>query len=753
MSLPKHKNILLLITRDDDQFLHKFKQFSGDCAIFVSNMKVDTFTEIELYCKQRNITGILSTSLPLLKKLIGYTESNPSIDNYAGSLFKKSGLEIVFVHPLAHLYTVPYGEFLMRRYTSKLIDSQAWEKTSCTEFKWKLVKPENVEEVYERLQASPLIAVDIETKKQYLTISCIGFTAIFFDSPTGKPYSESYVLPITNEFELEWMKKLVSVSGDKIFQNGKYDNSYLTRWNAPVYNWLWDTANMFHAWYSELPKDLASLGAFFIRDVQYWKDLAETSDLMEYYKYNALDTWVTANVMLAWIEEAPAWAKVNYLKKFPINFPSHLCEMTGIKRDGEKLEIVRTEIKELIKTKTKNFELMTGHPGINTNSPKQMKELLFILGSGDLPSTQEMYLNKCALRHPFNARIISTLLDIRGDRKLISTYLRSDEDKKNESDKGAKEFNGTILYSINPHGTDTGRNASREHHFWCGLQIQNIPRGETVKQTFVSYPGFLFGESDLEQAESRDTAYIAGEEKLIEAVSNARDFHSVNASAFFGIPYEEIYDDKLKKTKNKKLRDLAKRVNHGANYNMGANTLVNTMGEDKIIEARNLLKLPRSWNFRQVAEYLLGIFHRTYPGLAGIYYTGVTNTIKITKLLVGATGWTRYCFGNPTADKLALNAYIAHGPQSLNAMVLDEAFMEVFYKLAMDETHRHNFKLLAQVHDSILFQYKEGHDYLAEKVKELMEIPVEVKGYDGKTRTFTVPAALKSGKRYWSELE
>jgi len=39
-----------------------------------------------------------------------------------------------------------------------------------------------------------------------------------------------------------------------------------------------------------------------------------------------------------------------------------------------------------------------------------------------------------------------------------------------------------------------------------------------------------------------------------------------------------------------------------------------------------------------------------------------------------------------------------------------------------------------------------------------MEIPVTVKGYDGKTRTFTVPAAIKAGKDgsgayRWSETE
>ena len=67
------------------------------------------------------------------------------------------------------------------------------------------------------------------------------------------------------------------------------------------------------------------------------------------------------------------------------------------------------------------------------------------------------------------------------------------------------------------------------------------------------------------------------------------------------------------------------------------------------------------------------------------------------------------------------------------------------------------FKLCAQIHDSILYQYRAGHEYLAEEVRKEMEIPITVRGYDGETRTFTVPSAIKDGKNhdsvYWSETE
>jgi DNA polymerase I-like protein with 3'-5' exonuclease and polymerase domains len=440
--------------------------------------------------------------------------------------------------------------------------------------------------------------------------------------------------------------------------------------------------------------------------------------------------------------------------------------MTGIARDMEELTVAKKEQEEVIQNQSAALDRMLSVKNFNVSSPIQMKQLLKILGCGDLESADEKNLKKAALRHPLNSRIINSVLAVRKARKLVSTYLTE-----------GKEYNGTardgkrprILYALNPHGTDTGRLASKEHHFWCGLQVQNIPRGIAVKRTLIADDGFVIAECDLEQAESRDTAHIAGDENLIVAVSGSRDFHSVNASAFFGVPYDSIFDQSAGKTRDKPLRDLAKRVNHGANYNMGPNVLVETMGEEKVREAARILKLPKLWSLKQIAEHLLAAFHKTYPSISRVYYPGVIHEITTTKMLTSkathevpyqasVSGLTRYCFSDPSKSKSALNAYVAHPPQSLNAMTLNKAFMRVFYEIAMHPDHSSNFKLCAQIHDSILFQFRKGHTYLAEKVKEIMEIPVSVKGYDGRVRRFVVPAATKAGKDgtgsfRWSETE
>lgn len=764
--------LLFYGTPEDKPYLPTIKPFIGGhkCYVQTPVAALTTFFEIESYCKSRGIDGVITTSPHLLAKLTGRDKC--SINDFAGSYFKKSGIEFVVVDPLEQNMTVPYGKFMFERFSSKLVSRERWLSTP--EFKWKVIRSEgDFNEALHWLSNSILIGVDIETFKNPLSIRCIGYTGLQL-SPTGNLETFSYVIPLTDAGYLAWMRQLNSIPVPKVTQNGKYDHSYLARYDALCAQWYWDTATMMHSWYCELPKDLASLQAFFVREAFYWKDLAESNDLETYYLYNAKDTWATVLVAWAWIHEAPDWAKNNYLMEFPINYPAHLSELTGIPRDMEALQVGRQEVEDTITAKLARLQVMLGTQHFNPNSPKQMLALFKTLGSGDLTSTDDKNMAKVAFRHPLNSRIIDMirgvpksddpeLMGLRALRKVKSTYLRTadDEDKKGEG--GGKEFNGRILYALNPHGTDSGRLASREHHFWCGLQVQNIPTGKLVKQTLKAPDDFYFGESDLEQAETRDTAFITGDTNLIEAVSSERDFHSHNTAAFFGVPYESVYDDTLKKVINKTLRNLAKRVNHGANYNMGAQVMVDTMGERAIYEAARLLKLRPGLNAVEIATFLLDRFAATYPVVRHDYQQWIIATVTTTKMLIGGTGWTRYCFNDPRKSKPALNSYISHVPQSLNAMVLNQAFMKVFYDIAINPTYAPYFRLVGQIHDSIPFFYHKDHLYLPDMVKERMEIPITIKDIKGVERTFTVPAALKIGKTdkegnfkraiYWSETE
>lgn len=773
-------NCLFLGTPEDKEYVPYLKSlFSGKTTYVVCGGEIKYLTMLELYCSKREITGVVCTDREILSKLlaeVGNIRSNPSLDDYQGSVFTYKSVEIVFISPLKQLFTVPYGKFIAQRFISKVTQPTTWAEP--TAFSWTLLKPENIDHVYENFSHAYAIAADIETFRDPLSIRCIGFTAVFVD-PNGTLTSSSAVLPLDSVWALAWMRKFCTLPVQKIFQNGKYDISYLLRYNSVPTEWYWDTANLFHSYYSELPKDLAYLNAFFLRKVVYWKDLAESNDLFEYYKYNALDTWATANVWIRQLIELPEWARRNYTLEFPLNYPCLLSEMTGLRRDPERLLESRHAVDETIKEQEGTLRRVLDLPGFNTNSPTQVKDLLKLLGCGDITSTQEKDLQKASYRHPLNGWIIGKIIKNREARKLKSTYLSLPSDEK-----GAAEFYGRILYSLNPNGTDSGRLASRKHHFWCGLQIQNIPTGPEVKRTLRCEDGFYLGECDLEQAESRDTGYLSGDVSLIAALTSGKDFHSTNASAFFGLTYEQIYDDETGKTKNKPLRDLSKRTNHGATYNMGEGVMLDTMGLEKVWEAKRLLKLSFTEPLK-ITGYLLDRFHATYPGIRGpnkpfsegTFYAHIVREISETKKLVSRAyhhtrynlskfpdstayiengDWTRYCFGNPEKSKPALNSYVSHPSQSLNARTLNEAYMEVFYEIALPNPT--DFRLHAQIHDSILFSYRAGFQHLASQVKNLMEIPVTVQNIRGEYVTFTVPAALKLGKAdkpavYWNETE
>lgn len=770
--------ILFVGTFLDKNFLPHLKGCVGGASVPVCLTPPKTLLELKMLCKKQFITQVISTSVPLLEKLLEWDKrAKPTLSEYAGSLFTigtgtdaDPKIEVVFIPPLQRLVTMGYGKFLATRFINKFTKRSTWTKP--TDFNWELAAEHNVEEIYTEYSKAFIVAVDIETLREDAQIRCLSYTAFF--SAAGSIRSHTVVLPMDSMFWVVWMRKFNLLAAPKVLQNGKYDIAYFARFNAPLHNYAFDTANMFHAWLSELPKNLGFINAFLIREAMYWKDLAHTDDLMEYYRYNALDTWATGNAFIAMLLEVPQYAITNYALEFPLVFPCHKSEMTGIKRDMDKLAEARKQQEGVIASHSASLDKMLGVTNFNTNSPIQMKALFKILGCGDLKKQDEKNIEKARFRHPLNARILAHVIAARKARKVVSTYLTVGEK--------AKEFNGRILYSLNPHATDTSRLASASHHFWCGYNVQNQPRGPIVKQTYKADPDFLFAEVDLSQAESRDTAYISGDAGLISAVEHSPDFHSANASAFFGVPFEAIFDASLAKVLDKKLRDLAKRVNHGANYNMGWMVLIDTMGERKIIEARGLLGLSRIWSMRQVAEHLLAAFHEAYPGIVGTYYKGMVSEVVQSGYLKSMAihhdsntiitadnweasydgraigSWTRRCFGNPTKSKPVLNSYIAHCPQSLNAQTLNKGMLRVFNEITINPVYANNIKVLAQVHDSILFQYRIGHHYLCDMVRERMEIPVTIKAYDGKVRSFTVPADVKDGidgkvARYWSETE
>lgn len=745
-------HLLLTTTPDQQNSLARFSKLAclhGHRVSVYSGYPL-TLSEVVTKAKASAVDAILCSNQIILEKTLHslhdfrepLTKKQLSLDDYQGSLLDCRGIPMVVLNPPEQIMTVPYGSYIFSRFIQKVTKPAEWFPQ--TKFVWSVATPESVENDFNSFRSNArLLAVDIETPRSNptKTISCISFTAWFPETHT----TNSIVFPFDSLWALAWIRKFAALPQPKVLQGGTYDVIYLLRFNIPLYNWLYDTLNLFHSYYSELPKRLDFVAAFALRDIRYWKDDGKTGNLEDYFRYNALDGWATINSCLSLMLELPEWAIRNYLEEFPINFPAVHCELEGWKVDQERFVIAKEKATREHAQKLSNLRKMLKAPNYNPNSWQQNKKVFAILGCGDLPTTGEKDMLKAEYRHPLNARVLGDVRAYKAGTKELGNYM--DE---------RKFWNWRLFYRLNPAGTDTGRMSSSESSFWVGYQIQNIPVGEEVKQYLVADPGWKLAEPDASQSEARCVFYMAGEEKGIELVESGKDYHSWNIQAFFGIKYEEVWDTSTGKSKNKDIRDLSKRTNHGANYNMTAGVLLDTMGPRNVAKAKVLLKLPTHWTLKQVCQFLLQRYSATYPKVKGLWYEQIINSIELTKKLVSPLGWTRHFFGDPRNNKHHLNAAVAHGPQNLSVTIINRGLYRLWWEILYGCLHG-NVRLKAQIHDSAPFQYREtpGRDsrFILEKVKELMTIPVDVKGADGVTRKLVIPIAMSAGKERWSELK
>lgn len=260
-------------------------------------------------------------------------------------------------------------------------------------------------------------------------------------------------------------------------------------------------------------------------------------------------------------------------------------------------------------------------------------------------------------------------------------------------------------------------------------------------------------EPDKAQSEARCVGYMAGDIKLINLVESTHDYHAWNAQEFFGVPYERIYDEVKKETLDKDLRDLSKRTNHGANYNMGGAVMLDTMGPKRVAQAKLVLKLPAYMRLQAVCDYMLEKYEQTYPQVKGLFYDTIVATIEKTNKLVSAYGWTRYFFAKPSkANKPALNAAVAHGPQNLSVSIINREWYAI-WRESIYGSLRGRVRIKAQIHDSLPFQYRENDHAAALEVVAMMQTKTEVTGADGVTRTMVIPADLKCGADRWSKIK
>jgi DNA polymerase-1 len=177
----------------------------------------------------------------------------------------------------------------------------------------------------------------------------------------------------------------------------------------------------------------------------------------------------------------------------------------------------------------------------NWNSPKQVTAAFAALGIA-LESTAEETL--AAVDHP----LADALRHYRVATKLAGTYGCAWLDYIGDD--------GRIRCTWKQTGAKTGRMA-------CGSpNLQNLPKDLAYRRCFIAPPGRMLIKADYSQIELRIAAKVAGEQKMIEAFVRGEDLHKLTAQQLTG-----------KKEVTKKERDLAKPVNFGLIYGLGAPAL------------------------------------------------------------------------------------------------------------------------------------------------------------------------------------
>ena len=526
----------------------------------------------------------------------------------------------------------------------------------------------------------------------------------------------TFTIDFTTEWQWELCRDVCASDMPKVFANGMYDMQYLVRWGIPPNNPVWDTEYWMRAASPDLTGDysLQAQANVYLQDSRYWKDAISTENRAEYHWYNARDCHTTLSVCVAQIVGMSSKNMRNYVIGYSRIPYSLYSSMRGMEIDVPTM--VRLEEEYTVKAAELNakFKAVVGC-GVNQSAKilpmvKAMAAVNIVAGTPDVPSvdaTDAKVITNIRMLDPIADTVFGWMQDCRRTEKWLSTYIRMDTWGNHMNGQTEYEDDGRrwFLWNILPFGTKSGRLSSNSSALWVGMSAHTLPA--EMRKMMKAPEGYVFITSDAPQTESRVTAYESRCQALIDAVESGHDFHAWNASAFFGVPYEQIYDDALQKTLNKPLRNLAKRTNHGANYNMGAYVMATTMGIANVRHAQKSLNLPEEWSVLQVCAHLLMVFAETYVEVKESWPLELVYEVLTTgRVTCQVSGYSPVVCGNPLDFKPDLNTLISLVPQSTSAYISIKSAVRLFNLWLADI----NFPLnpVLQLHDEIISMVKKG---------------------------------------------
>ena len=284
--------------------------------------------------------------------------------------------------------------------------------------------------------------------------------------------------------------------------------------------------------------------------------------------------------------------------------------------------------------------------------------------------------------------IVSKILEYRGVKKLLSTYVEALPQLVNS-------VSGKIHTSYNQAVKATGRLSSTNPN------LQNIPirdqLGKPIRAAFVASDAeHTLVAADYSQIELRIMAHLSGDDSLIDAFRVGEDIHSATAARLYGKSAEEVTSDE---------RRRAKTANFGIIYGISAFGLAQR------------LDIPRS-----EAKTIIDGYFESYPRVKEYMEQAVADA-REKGFVVTAFGRrrtlrdidSRNAVARGVAERNAINAPI----QGSAADIMKLAMVEIQRRFRAEGIRS---QMILQVHDEVIVDVlKQEREAVERIVREAME--------------------------------
>lgn len=282
--------------------------------------------------------------------------------------------------------------------------------------------------------------------------------------------------------------------------------------------------------------------------------------------------------------------------------------------------------------------------------------------------------------------------------------------------------------SFNVAAAWTSRFSSSKNPYKQGGNLQNV--AEKNRDVFIADPGYWMVYADLEQAESNVVAHLAGDDEYIAAHNHGDPHTFVSRLIWPELPWTGDLEQDKKIAKNTymdwdkapghDIRFQSKRIQHGGNYGLTPPGIA------------MIAHIPHGAAHKMYYRY-----HDSFPGISK-WQRRTKATVEGHLPLITPLGHRVRLFGRPK-DPHTYKQGLAFKPQSMVAHLINIAMWLVYWEMPERAI------LLAQVHDALLGLVKIGDHEALKRIKDLMTIPVDIEGADGKIRTMTLGVELAVG--------